>query len=1567
MRTSVSSHVEPIRGKPQYYWPRLDGNYRPALNLGALRQLISSHGDAPIEGKGKKRAASPSEPRPKKRMKMLNGQAAQPGLMAYPVIQDEFIIDEVDAVGALPILQHTFNIELTTATDQQGHPETHWSNDASWKTEEAEFLAALDGLKDTEIELGRFALGRLGHARGELVVFDPPSGAYICLIPPSTWKTDIGRALVDTITLAKADRTTLTTDLRLTRHATTEDDDPHLPFTLLVDITILFAPTFYDSFAPVDPKDKSVSVARQRELAQTRESLIRQLFIPKLSQAAITIPFLYSVLQPAPLLPSQAAADAIQPPSLVPQLLPFQRRTVAWLLSREGKEVTQAGKLVDRVDPTEFSFWELNETTDKFYFNRLTGGVSRSLEPEPLVHGGILAEEPGLGKTLEIIALVLLNPALPSRNPDTMSYRDEDAGVTVKGVKGTLIVTPISLAGQWMDELKRHAPTLKVLLYEGWGKVPVPINSLQVEEERERRIQANKRAKGKKDKEQLSLDIVDWAHYVNEFDVVVTTYKELRDDLNVARPIVRRPRRTGATYSNLEHPRSPLILCEWHRVVMDEVQMVGGGKVEEMVSLIPRASSFAVSGTPARSQVSDLIHVLRFLRLDHLIGNTRHWQNLVQPQNAELFANFIRTCTVRAVKATLTEELTIPQQTRFLVPIQIGPVERHIYDQALDNALTELGVDNRGVALEEDWEIDAGVLRSAVRRLRGLCTHPQVGQLQHERVGTKTKKLKTIEEVLQDVQEQNWREVMETWNAQINSKTRLAQLKQQNMDNNRRHQEALDSLLATEKDCTELIAAVEEAIEAHKKVCDEYKANKQSRRDAQGEDVDDDSDDDEDRDEDGKKSGLPKSYTTKQGALSNRLRDCRIALHRVKFLQGDIYNVLGEQYHKQEEDSYAACERLRRELLKATADDARKGMVLLKEDLKDIFENELRIPVPFLGEGGKLAQDLVDEFHEVVDDVFNPQTDLLQEWRTHLHQLLSRKLVADDGEADGQEYQRSLDDQGEAEAYLHAYTALLGDRRLALVNERTLLAAHDAKEKRKRKTKAALQAMEDEQEINGGINNDMELQPEYEVLKKELNERRTNILLALKERSMQTILVDLNAQLLKARDIRETAEKKDAAYDTIREIVQNVRTLMSDQGRTLDKLRLDLVLFRKVFNQRIQYFRQLQEISDTVAQVTWEDMTYAQAVQETEAELEELQATLKKSRATQRYVANLQDRDAASTSDECILCGDEFEHGFLTQCAHTFCEDCLKAWIVVKHGKFCPVCRVEIDPANLQKFTVSAEVKKPKVARKSGEPDPEIPVSRRKIEYNTISPDTFDAIQDYHAIGDYGEKVQTLVKHLLYLQDRERGCKSIVFSAWSDSLQILQTALSQNGIRCLKIDQKAKGLSAADRFKDDKDIHVLLLHGERENAGLNITCASRVFLLESVVQHAFEVQAIARIDRLGQRKETEVYCYYAEGTIERNILDLAARRGLSLYTKENSVGTLHVGELEEKDESKEVDLSKDKKRGGKTKALKGDFISKVDDMLAILFPHMYEETEYLVGEDAMVNEDEGPVAGPSGS
>jgi len=201
------------------------------------------------------------------------------------------------------------------------------------------------------------------------------------------------------------------------------------------------------------------------------------------------------------------------------------------------------------------------------------------------------------------------------------------------------------LAQQWADELATHAPSLKVLVYDGWSKVSVPITPEDAQLEREKLHKpkkGNKRRKRTANNEDMIVDptgsgvstpgsegdIVDWCTYVNEFDVCITTYNILRLDFLVARAPPKRPRRQDVVYSNLERPRSPLVMCEWYRVIMDEVQMMGTGKLEyvclgwntcividaklrEMVSLIPRLSSFAVSGTPAKTQVSDLIRVLK--------------------------------------------------------------------------------------------------------------------------------------------------------------------------------------------------------------------------------------------------------------------------------------------------------------------------------------------------------------------------------------------------------------------------------------------------------------------------------------------------------------------------------------------------------------------------------------------------------------------------------------------------------------------------------------------------------------------------------------------------------------------------------------------------------------------------------------------------------------------------------------------------------------------------------------------------------------------------------------------
>lgn len=158
-----------------------------------------------------------------------------------------------------------------------------------------------------------------------------------------------------------------------------------------------------------------------------------------------------------------------------------------------------------------------------------------------------------------------------------------------------MIVTPATLATQWSDELKAHAPGLKVLVYDGWTNVKVPISESQIEHVRQKRqsekqkatrkaaragtkaqAQANIKKKGKAtavDIDAMDVDdgeeeeIVDWCAYAHSFDVVITTYNVLQLDLNVARAPPSRPRRDGVVYANVERPRSPLIMVEWARVV----------------------------------------------------------------------------------------------------------------------------------------------------------------------------------------------------------------------------------------------------------------------------------------------------------------------------------------------------------------------------------------------------------------------------------------------------------------------------------------------------------------------------------------------------------------------------------------------------------------------------------------------------------------------------------------------------------------------------------------------------------------------------------------------------------------------------------------------------------------------------------------------------------------------------------------------------------------------------------------------------------------------------------------
>lgn len=100
-----------------------------------------------------------------------------------------------------------------------------------------------------------------------------------------------------------------------------------------------------------------------------------------------------------------------------------------------------------------------------------------------------------------------------------------------------------------------------------------------------------------------------------------------------------------------------------------------------------------------------------------------------------------------------------------------------------------------------------------------------------------------------------------------------------------------------------------------------------------------------------------------------------------------------------------------------------------------------------------------------------------------------------------------------------------------------------------------------------------------------------------------------------------------------------------------DKLDVDLAFLRKAFNQRILYFRQLQEISDSVAEVEVEG-TVEDALEECNAQKAELEATINTYRARHRFLEFITKAKDDGTNEEdrtCILCRCDFVRGFITQ------------------------------------------------------------------------------------------------------------------------------------------------------------------------------------------------------------------------------------------------------------------------------------------------------------------------------
>jgi E3 ubiquitin-protein ligase SHPRH len=432
MKTSNSVHHASLRARDGLYWDyrSLISLYndmdRPSFNLKALLETLRSRKRS-TEGnsKGKKRQASSdfsSSEKPRKTSKRNVSSSSTQRLVE--------------------VLSHTFTVHYSTEIPADADLR-HFVRDEDtrneWKEQEEEVRSILEDLPEGPMELGELSF-KLRDAQILASFLGHECNTSWMLILPSieddldVQGADIDPEMVNVATacveLASEERATLSGGLRLipVRTRTTTG----CSFTVEIDLRVsMICP---DIFEPI--QNTSVKQFQRQESAQRR---LMEFVFPSSEQTSSSsqstnIAFFYSILKPAPAVVSQVIQDAMQPEELITPLLPFQRRTVAWLLKREGMEVHADGKITRKHNDAEYSLWrELTVGEEKWYIHILTGALSRSPPSEVAELGAILAEEPGLGKTLETIALVLLNP--PPASIQLVKNYDEVAKVSVTSVK----------------------------------------------------------------------------------------------------------------------------------------------------------------------------------------------------------------------------------------------------------------------------------------------------------------------------------------------------------------------------------------------------------------------------------------------------------------------------------------------------------------------------------------------------------------------------------------------------------------------------------------------------------------------------------------------------------------------------------------------------------------------------------------------------------------------------------------------------------------------------------------------------------------------------------------------------------------------------------------------------------------------------------------------------------------------------------------------------------------------------------------------------------------------------
>jgi len=249
--------------------------------------------------------------------------------------------------------------------------------------------------------------------------------------------------------------------------------------------------------------------------------------------------------------------------------------------------------------------------------------------------------------------------------------------------------------------------------------------------------------------------------------------------------------------------------------------------------------------------------------------------------------------------------------------------------------------------------------------------------------------------------------------------------------------------------------------------------------------------------------------------------------------------------------------------------------------------------------------------------------------------------------------------------------------------------------------------------------------------------------------------------------------------------------------------------------------------------------------------------------------------------------------GYMTPCYHAVCISCISEYKSnveeIAQGRpqvVCPICEAHI---KLTYFPL-------KMGGVEDEED-----NRMK------SKDSAKRAKDMSSYGGPHTKTRALISDLLASRKEsedlpaDKPIKSVIFSGWTAHLDLIQIALTANDVKYVRLDGKMTRparTAAMDQFREDPSVTVILVSITAGGLGLNLTTASKVYVMEPQYNPAAEAQAVDRVHRLGQKRPVTTVRYIMNDSFEEKMLELQEKKKKLAHLSMDSDGRSRVDKAE---------------------------------------------------------------------